>query len=239
MSLQPQLTAYFTEYGVYPTYPGVGGGGGGSGGTGPTGPTGSTGPAGTASATGATGPTGPGVGSTGPTGAAGAAGTNGTTGPTGPAGGTSPVATFSNLTVTSSARFTDICSALSATQTLVAPSGATDLAFALVNLNAGTYQMTLSATLHNSDGNPSVYSQLVILYMEPGGVAGWLLGPALSYGIFTAVPPLYSTNLSFNITTDLYGNKVFTPLVANDSFTSAYDYTISFSPNLAYVPLNG
>ena len=72
MSLQPQLTAYFTE-GSFSTFPGVGGGGGGSGGTGPTGPTGSTGPAGTASATGATGPTGPGVGATGPPGAAGAA----------------------------------------------------------------------------------------------------------------------------------------------------------------------
>ena len=235
MSLQSQLTSYFTEYGVYPTYPGVGGGGG-SGGTGPTGSRGPTGPAGTASATGATGPTGPNTGVTGPTGSA---GTAGTTGPTGPAGGTSPTATFTNLTVTSSARFTDICSALSATQTLSAPSGATDLAFALVNLNAGTYQMTLSATLHSGDGNPSVYSQLIVLYMEPGGVAGWLKGPALSYGIFVSAPPLYATDVSFNTTTDLYGNKIFTPLVANDSFTSAYDYTISFSPNLAYVPLNG
>jgi hypothetical protein len=73
--------------------------------------------------------------------------------------------------------------------------------------------------------------------MEPGGVAGLLKGPALSYGIFTPNPPLYATNVFFDTTVDAYGNKIFTPLVANDSFTSAYDYTISFSPNLAYVPL--
>ena len=219
MSLQPQLTAYFTEGGVFSTYPGVGGGGG-------VGPTGPQGPAGAASATGATGPAGP---------------TTGLTGPTGPSGtATLPSnATFVNLTVTNQARFTGDANVLYATQTIVAPVPATDLAFAIINLFPGVYQATLNCTPTGGDGAQSVWTALVILYGVVGGSGNYLVGPATSIGApLSPVPPISATSLTFNVAVDVDGNHVFTPLIANDSLTSAYDYTLSFSPNFAYIPLN-
>lgn len=231
MSLQPQLTAYFTEGGVYPTYPGVGGGGG-SGSTGPTGATGPQGIPGTNTATGATGPTGPSAGPSGPT------------GPTGPAGTAGGSATFTsvttgNLTVTNGARFTGDATALCASQTLVAPSPATDLTFGSISLFPGVYQATLNCTPTGGDGAQSVWTALVVLYGPVGGSGGYLVGPPTYVGSpLSPVPPVYATSLTFDITTDIDGNHVFGPLVANDGLTSAYDYTLSFSPNFAYIPLN-
>ena len=230
MSLQPQLTAYFTEGGVFSTYPGVGDGGGG--GVGPTGATGPQGIPGTNTATGATGPTGPSAGPSGPT------------GPTGPAGTAGGSATFTsvttgNLTVTNGARFTGDATALCASQTLVAPSPATDLTFGSISLFPGVYQATLNCTPTGGDGAQSVWTALVVLYGAVGGSGGYLVGPPTVVGSpLSPVPPVYATSLTFDVTVDIDGNHVFGPLVANDGLTSAYDYTLSFSPNFAYIPLN-